>query len=67
MQLIEVNTPALAKEFILINVQLNRANPSYIRPIDKEISEVFDPAYNKAFRNGEVTRWILRDEEGRPI
>lgn len=64
MQLIEVNNAALAKEFIQANVQLNRANSSYIRPIDKEINEVFDPAYNKAFRNGEVTRWVLKDEEG---
>ena len=67
MQLIEVNTPALAKEFILTNVHLNRANPSYIRPIDKEINEVFDPAYNKAFRSGEVNRWILKDEQGRSV
>ena len=67
MQLIEVNTPALAKEFILTNVHLNRVNSSYIRPIDKEIDEVFDPARNKAFRNGEITRWILRDDDGRPI
>ncbi len=43
MQLIEVTTPSLAKEFIRINVQLNRSNPAYIRPIDKEIEEVFDP------------------------
>jgi hypothetical protein len=67
MQLIEVNTPALAKEFILTNVRLNRENPAYIRPIDKEINEVFDPEYNKAFRNGEVIRWILKDEEGTSI
>ena len=67
MQLIEVKTAAEAKEFILTNVHLNRANPAYIRPIDKEINEVFDPAYNKAFRNGEVVRWILKDEEGKSI
>jgi hypothetical protein len=42
-------------------------NPAYIRPIDKEINEVFDPERNKAFRHGEVTRWILKDDEGRLI
>jgi hypothetical protein len=67
MQLIEVKNPAQAKEFILANVHLNRANSNYIRPIDKEINEVFDPSSNKAFRNGEVTRWILKDDEGRLI
>jgi hypothetical protein len=38
--------------------------PGYIRPIDDEIREVFDPARNKAFRHGECTRWVLRDDEG---
>jgi len=67
MQLIEVTTPALAQEFIQTNVELNRSNPAYIRPIDKEINQVFDPNYNKAFRSGEVTRWVLKDDEGRLI
>jgi hypothetical protein len=35
-------------------VELNRSNPAYIRPIDKEIEEVFDPKLNKAFRHGEL-------------
>jgi hypothetical protein len=67
MELIEVTNPSLAKEFIQVNIQLNRSNPAYIRPIDKEIEEVFDPKKNKAFRHGEVVRWILKDKESRPI
>jgi len=67
MQLIEVTTPAQAKEFIRVNVELNRTVPGYIRPIDKEINEVFDKNINKAFRHGEVIRWILKDQDGRLI
>ena len=67
MQLIAVNTPVLAKEFIQANVELNKGNKAYIRPIDKEINEVFDPEQNKAFRHGEAIRWILKDDEGRLI
>lgn len=67
MQLTEVSNPSLAREFIQVNVDLNRKNPSYIRPIDQEINEVFDPEHNKAFRQGECTRWILKDQEGRLI
>jgi GNAT superfamily N-acetyltransferase len=67
MQLIEVKTPVLAKEFIRANVELNKGDKAYIRPIDKEINEVFDPGQNKAFRHGEATRWILKDDEGRLI
>ena len=67
MQLTEVTSPTLAREFIQANVELNRQVPGYIRPIDKEVEEVFDPEHNKAFRQGEAARWILRDEEGRLI
>ncbi len=67
MQLIAVSTPNLAKEFIRANVELNKRNKAYIRPIDKEINEVFDPEQNKAFRHGEATRWVLKDGEGRLI
>ena len=64
MQLTEVTNAALAKEFIQVNVELNKANPAYIRPIDKEIDEVFDPERNKAYRHGEVARWVLKDKDG---
>ncbi len=61
MQLIEVTDKKLAKEFIRVNVELNKNDPNYIRPLDKDINEVFDPKKNKAFRFGEVTRWVLKD------
>jgi len=65
MQLIAVTERSHAREFIKVNTELNGQNKAYIRPIDKEIAEVFDPAQNKAFRHGEVARWILKDEEGK--
>lgn len=67
MQLIEVTSPSIAREFIRVNVELHRNNPGYIRPIDKEIDEVFDKERNKAFRFGELTRWVLKDDDGRLI
>lgn len=63
MQLIEVTTPALAKEFLKVNTELNKDNPAYIIPLEKDIIEVFDPNKNKTFRHGEVIRWILKDEK----
>jgi GNAT superfamily N-acetyltransferase len=67
MQLIAVKDSISAKDFIRANVELNKGNKAYIRPIDKEINEVFDPEQNKAFRHGEATRWVLKDDEGRLI
>jgi hypothetical protein len=67
MQLIEVTDKQSAKEFIEVNVLLNKNDPNYIRPLDKDIQQVFDPTKNKAFRHGEATRWILKDDEGNLI
>jgi hypothetical protein len=64
MQLIEVKDKVTARDFIMANVLLNKDNPNYIRPLDREIDEVFDKKKNKTFRHGECNRWILRDEEG---
>ena len=67
MQLIEVKDPQSAKEFIKVNVLINKTNASYIRPLDKDINEVFDPQKNKTFRFGKVTRWILKNDAGELI
>jgi hypothetical protein len=67
MQLIEVSDKKSNQDFLLVNVEINRGNPEYIRPLDKDINLVFDPAKNKAFRHGEVIRWILRDDKGKKI
>ena len=67
MVLIPVNSPAEAKEFIQVNISLNKSVPNYIRPLDKDINDVFDKAKNKAFRQGEVVRWLLKDGNGRLI
>jgi hypothetical protein len=61
MQLTEVTTAQQAKDFIHVNVLINRNDPNYIRPLDKDVKEVFDPEKNKTFRQGKVIRWILRD------
>jgi len=67
MQLTEVVDNKTAKEFIEVNVLINKNDPNYIRPLDKDINEVFDRKKNKAFRHGEAIRWILKDENGKPV
>ena len=65
MQLKEVLTKTDATDFIQVNIALNRNNPAYIRPLDKDVNEVFDPKKNKAFRSGDVKRWLLTDDDGK--
>jgi hypothetical protein len=63
MQLYEVNTRDLEKEFIKVNVTINKINPNYIRPLDHEINEIFNPEKNKTFRFGKVSRWVLKNNK----
>ncbi len=68
MQLIEVNTPALEKAFLEVPVALYKEDPKWIRPLDKDIEEVFDRQKNKAYRkDAEAIRWILQSAAGRNI
>jgi len=67
MQLLEVNNAALAKEFILFPVRLYKNDPNFIRPLDKDIEEVFDPKKNKLLRKGKCIRWLLQDVKGQTI
>ena len=51
INIVEVNTPALEKEFLEINATLNKTNPHYIRPLDNEVLQVFDRNKNKLFKS----------------
>jgi hypothetical protein len=64
MQLIEVLDEDTASAFIEINAALNKDDPNYIRPLNKDIRDVFDPRVNKAFRGGHCARWLLKDDKG---
>lgn len=59
MKLVEVVSADHKKEFIQLPVQLYRNEKCWIRPLDKDIENVFDKGKNKAFAHGECIRWIL--------
>jgi hypothetical protein len=67
MQLIEVLDKQAAIDFLNVNQIITGGSPAYIQPLDKDVNEVFDPKKNKAFRFGEITRWILKDDAGKLI
>ena len=67
MQIIPVTDKSTAQQFIQTAVVINKSDPNWIRPLDKDINEAFDAKKNKAFRFGEAIRWILKDDEGKLI
>jgi hypothetical protein len=67
MTIREVTTPTDEREFLLLPLSIYAGDPNWIRPLDKDIKEVFDPARNKFFRHGRLRRWILADARGKAI
>src|SRR6187399_1776241 len=64
MTIQEVTTSLQAKEFLILPVKIYKHEPNWIRPLDKDIESVFDKEKNKAFRDGECVRWLLRNDSG---
>ncbi len=60
----EVLTKADEREFLLFPLTLYKNLPQWIRPLDKDVENVFNPEKNKTFRHGECIRWILTNDQG---
>ena len=67
MRVVAINTPGLIREFLHFNATVNASNPNYIRPLDNEVEQVFDPAKNKLFKEGDAKRWIVQNNAGETI
>ena len=60
----EVLTKEDKREFLLFPLTLYKNLPQWIRPLDKDVENVFNPEKNKTFRHGECIRWILTNDQG---
>jgi GNAT superfamily N-acetyltransferase len=68
MQLIEVKTKEQENEWVLFPTRLYANDPLFIRPIDQEVKDVFDPNTNRVFKldKSEAIRWMLQ-KDGKTI
>jgi len=67
MQIIPVEDAHGSRLFLQVPLVLYANDKNFIRPLDKDILEVFDEKKNKAFRFGKCIRWILKNDEGELI
>jgi hypothetical protein len=67
MQVVEVKNKQSAKEFLQVAVEQYTHDADWIRPLDKDIEQVFDRKKNKTFQYGEAIRWVLKDDTGKLI
>lgn len=59
----EVQSKAREREFLEFPGRLYQNDPNYIRPLDKDIKEIFNPEKNRFFKNGECTRFLFKNKE----
>jgi hypothetical protein len=67
MRIEEVITQEDVRQFLLLPVRLYTNSPHWIRPLDNDITSVFDKEKNKALRHGAGVRWILKNDSGETI
>lgn len=60
----EIKNKAQETAFIELPVHLYKDCPYWIRPLDQDIRNVFNPEKNPCFKHGECVRWLLKDEKG---
>lgn len=59
MRLILVEDADSARQFLEVPLLLYRSDANCIRPLDRDVEDVFDPKKNKVFHHGECIRWVL--------
>lgn len=67
MRLIEVVDKKSAREFLHFPIALYKNDLNWIRPLDKDIENIFDKKKNKFFRHGDIIRWVLKSEKNKVI
>ena len=61
MELKVVTDKSDERQFLELPLLIYKDIPEWVRPLDKDIQQVFDRKKNKAFRHGELIRWLLYD------
>src|SRR5688572_19662175 len=67
MHMHEVLSNKDKRAFLELPVAIYKGDANWIRPLDKDVEEVFDPAKNKLFKQGECKRWLLINDSGKAI
>ncbi len=67
MQIKEVNDRQLEKSFLNVVRRIYKDDPCYVRPLDKDISAIFDPSINAFFKQGKAIRYVLLSENNNVI
>ena len=65
MKLYEVITGKDKRDFLHVPKELYRNDPAWVCPLDDDIRGMYDPERNFHVKSGKVSRWLLKDDEGK--
>lgn len=63
----EVKTLADIRQFLELPVRLYKNDRNWVRYLDQDVEKVFNKDKNKKLRQGEIIRWLLKNEKGETI
>lgn len=67
MKAVQVVSHEQKREFLDFPVRIFSDDKNYIRPLDKDIEEVFDKKKNKFFRSGECERFLFLNDNNETV
>jgi len=67
MEIKEVNNKKTRKDFINVAKMIYKNDPYWVCPLDRTLEAVFDPKQNVFFSHGQATRWVLYNDQDKPI
>jgi len=67
MKIIAVNSPETRRDFLNTARIFYRHDPNWVCPLDSVVENFFRHETNRYFVNGDARRWILKNDDGRPI
>jgi len=67
MKTVQVVSDELKKEFLNFPARLFQNDKNYIRPLNNDIEEVFNPKRNKFFRSGECERFLFKNDKDETV
>ena len=67
MKILPVVDKKAKSMFLELVTLIYKDDKAYVRPLDAQIEEIFNPAANNFFTHGEAERFILVNDEGTTI
>ncbi len=67
MKVISVTSKPQQREFLDFPSRIFKDDPHYIRPLDPDVEQVFDPAKNIFFKSGTCERFLFQNSAGQTV